>query len=208
MKVLIVTNMYPIDEHSYYGIFVKEYVESIESLGIKVDVFFVNGKKSRLEYFRTIPGIRKKIINGEYDIIHAQHTYCVYQIWFGRLFKASSCPPVILTLHEGEVFAPKGNRSTGANPIKKLIYIRALKRWACQKADHIVSVEQKVLDVLRIQNPRSIIPPGVNIDLFKPIDRIECKQKIGSLSDGYVVFFPAKPTSLKGFHLLKEISEA
>jgi len=52
MKVLTITNMWPIESAPYYGIFVKEQVEALKKYypDVKNDLYFINGKQSKLNY--------------------------------------------------------------------------------------------------------------------------------------------------------------
>jgi hypothetical protein len=48
MKILTITNMWPIEAHKYYGIFVKEQVEGLKKHFpySKNKVVFINGRKN------------------------------------------------------------------------------------------------------------------------------------------------------------------
>ena len=48
MRVLVVTNMYPQPGQPAFGVFVKDQVESLRSLGLEVDVLFMNGGRNKL----------------------------------------------------------------------------------------------------------------------------------------------------------------
>ena len=74
MKVLHITNNYPTLNLPIFGIFVKEQIESLNKLNINNDILFINGRENgRLEYFKSILRIRKKLKNKEYDLIHCHH---------------------------------------------------------------------------------------------------------------------------------------
>jgi glycosyltransferase involved in cell wall biosynthesis len=74
MKILHLTNNYPTLTHPIFGIFVKEQIESLKSLNIKCDIFFINGReKGKLEYIKSIFKLRKYLKLNKYDIIHCHH---------------------------------------------------------------------------------------------------------------------------------------
>ena len=54
MRVLCITNMWPIPSHPYYGIFVKEQIEGIQKYykNVDVEIYFINGKEFKLNYFK------------------------------------------------------------------------------------------------------------------------------------------------------------
>jgi hypothetical protein len=49
-RVLVVTNMWPRPEKPSYGIFVKRQVDSLIEAGLRCDVLFIHGYRSRLAY--------------------------------------------------------------------------------------------------------------------------------------------------------------
>ena len=54
MKILLVTNMYPCDNASTYGIFVKEQKDAIckEYSNIHYTVAFIDGRHNKSEYIK------------------------------------------------------------------------------------------------------------------------------------------------------------
>jgi D-inositol-3-phosphate glycosyltransferase len=77
----------------------------------------------------------------------------------------------------------------------------------CQKV--IVATEKEKQDVMRYYNavPEKVgvVPCGVNMALFRPIDKMSARQKLG-LSDGKILLFVGRIDPLKGIdQLLKTI---
>ena len=56
LRILVVTNLYPSDDNPSRGTFVKEQVDSLIEFcpELTVDVFVIDGYKSKLEYFRAM----------------------------------------------------------------------------------------------------------------------------------------------------------
>ena len=76
MKVLHITNNFPTKNYPVFGIFVEEQVKSLTELGLKNEVFFINGREfGRKEYIASIIRLRKKLRNGGYDILHCHHAF-------------------------------------------------------------------------------------------------------------------------------------
>ena len=72
MKVLHITNNFPTKNYPVFGIFVEEQVKSLTELGLKNEVFFINGREfGRKEYIASIIRLRKKLRNGGYDIFQS-----------------------------------------------------------------------------------------------------------------------------------------
>lgn len=204
MKVLVVTNMYPTPEWPSYGIFVQEHVQALRKLGVDVDVFFTNPKRTRATYLTELPALARKLRGGKYDVIHAQHSYCVFQLALVRPLIRSAAP-VVFTNHEGEAFLPQGIRDPQADFLKQFVYSKRLKRWALQLADYVVPVEHHLPQVVGYRRPYEVIAPGVNIELFRPMDRIPCRKMLALPEDGQIVLFPASPKRdfNKGFDLFQ-----
>lgn len=208
MRVLVLTNMYPIPKYPFYGIFVKEQVESLRKEGINVDVFFINGRNNRLNYLVSFPGSFRKLNSNHYDIIHAHHTFCIYPFLISKLLLGIRIP-LILTFHEGEILKPPELPFSGMDFISRIMTSASLKKWLIQKADLVISVYGGLLKILNFSGKSIVLPPGVNLELFRPMDRFECRKKIGLPQGKKILFFPAdaknpKRRTEKGFDLLQK----
>jgi len=205
MKVLVVTNMYPTSEYSFYGIFVKEQVESLRKEGILVDVFFINGKENRLNYFTSIIGLSKKIKLNHYDIIHAHYTYCIFLVSIVKSILGVKTP-LILTFHEAEVHKSKNLKPFDADIIKRLVYSKKIKKIALNSVDLVISVEKGLTQILNFEGRTVVLPCGVDLNLFQPMEKMWCRKKLCFPIDKKIIFFPAslKRETHKGFDILEE----
>jgi glycosyltransferase involved in cell wall biosynthesis len=204
MKVLVLTNMYPTSGNPYYGVFVKEQVESLRRQGISLDVFFIDGKESRLNYFGSVSKLLKKLRSTDYDIIHAHHTYCVYPLSIARALTKSRLP-CILTLHEGEVHRSWKSIAREAGIVKKFVYLKSLKKMATKNVDLVITVEEKLTDKLGFGGKVEVLPCGVDLDMFRPRARASCRKRLGLAEDKQIVLFPAtdRKGSQKGFDIVQ-----
>jgi glycosyltransferase involved in cell wall biosynthesis len=201
MKVLIVTNMYPNPVRAYSGRFIQDHVRSLERSGLEVEVSFTNPKLSRSQYVVALPSLRRALAKG-FDVIHAQHTYSMFQLQAVTPLVRKR-PPVVLTCHEGEAGIPSRYRDPKADPIKRLVYSARLKRRAARMADEVVAVSEQVRDHLQLGTCQ-VIPAAVDMDLFRPIDSISARHAIGVEDEGSIALFPADPHRFgKGFDLLQ-----
>jgi len=98
MKVLVLTNMYPIAEKPSWGIFVEEQVAALRKEGVDVDVFSVDGSKYKLNYLWGIFRLWGWLLTHRYDLIHAHYVFS------GLIARIQFLYPVVLTHHGLEVF--------------------------------------------------------------------------------------------------------
>ena len=191
--------MFPTPTSPAYGIFVREQVDSLRREGLTVDVFFINGAESKKAYLTAIYSLAKPLRAGQYDLIHAHHTFCIYPLRLAQLTLGDNTP-VVLTFHEGEVhnlgqFKPRG--------LKRLVFSKAIKRAALSQARYIVAVEEALMAALSFRGEYRIIPCGVDTQLFRPLDKDWCRDRLGLPRNRTLIFFPARPgNSQKGFDVL------
>jgi teichuronic acid biosynthesis glycosyltransferase TuaC len=167
MKVLHVTNNYPTSKYPIFGIFVKEQIDSLTRQGVENEIFFINGRENgKKEYLKAIWRIRKKIEQGNFDIIHCHHVFSAIVLLLTFRFFDHKCvvsyqnPPK----REGGMF------------IYKLINIFF---------NAIIVKNSSIL----INNKVFYLPNGVNLDFFKDYSYEESIEKL-KLNDKkkYILF--------------------
>jgi glycosyltransferase involved in cell wall biosynthesis/thymidylate kinase len=189
MKVLMLTNMYPHKDDPVSGIFVKEQVDSLRALGVDIDILFINGIKSRANYFRGIFEFLRKIHQNQYSLIHAHHTYCAL------IGKLQNRIPLLLTFHEGEINKGIGivERIRNYGIWKIPIFSQRLKRWTGKQADKIISVFPEGGPLLGREDA-FVIPCGIDLHLFKPIPLKGAKRKLNLPLNEKILLFSADPS--------------
>jgi len=202
MKVLVVTNMYPTDKMPFYGIFVEEQVKSLRDQGVLVEVFFINGRESRLSYFTSISSLIRTLRSNHYDVIHCHHTYCVYPISIAKRFSKRKIP-TILTFHEGEVHKTDRLKAKNIDFIKRLVFSKKIKTMALKMVAYVIAVQKDLINSLAYRGEYTVIPCGVDLELFRPMEREWCRKKLNLPLEGKIVFFPAAPDNAnKGIEVL------
>ncbi|WP_373207926.1 glycosyltransferase [Clostridium paraputrificum] len=180
MKILHITNMYPYKKKPWYGIFVYNQIESLKrNSKYKIDCYFINGADGKLNYLKSIIELRK--FKNSYDIIHCHHGWCA--IIAALVFKKET---KIVSLVGGDLLEK--------DIWYKKILVNVTKR-VIRKFNHVIVKSENMkrelvnLDLKKI----SVIPNGVNLDLFKPMAQEICKNEIGiDLKKQYFLFTAAE----------------
>jgi len=199
MRILVVTNMFL----SGNGNWVAEQVRSLRDLGMRVDVVFFDPKRTRLNYAFGTPRIAQALGSGRYDVVHTHHTYTLFNVLVAKRLSGARTP-VVLTNHEPEILDREG-RTRSWHPSSHLRHWLGPKRYAARRADFVIFVARQLAEGLGFQGRYAIIPCGVDLDKFHPMDRRVCRRRLGIPGDAMVIFFPANPqVQRKRFPLAQE----
>jgi len=176
-------------------IFFRQQIETLESKGVDCTVCVVPGaeqidghmadKRGIKEYLQYLPKVRQELRDGEYDIVHANYGLTApYAVTQFRL-------PVVLTLWGSDVVGFDG-----------------LVTKACAWRADAVTVRSTEMRALLGQEDAMIVPSGVNLGRFRPIEQIEARTKVGWDVDGTHVLFPYSPSyERKNYPLAKRVVE-
>lgn len=195
LRVLTVTNMYPQPDRPTLGTFVGEEVEALRRCGVKVDVLFVDGPASKFNYIRGAGAIRRAAdsgtSDGPYDLIHAHYVFCGMMALAAMARPAaagrSQRLPIVLTQHGIEV--QEG-------------WTAPLSRWTSRRVDRTIATSPRVAKALGAA-PMSLLPCGVNTDLFCPMPKVEARHALGLNTDVPVVLFVGAPRPEKRLPLIE-----
>ena len=182
IKVLAIINMYPYENYPYYGIFVKEQLEMLREFGIKIDILFLNGKKSKLNYLKGIVQVLKRVRNKKYDLVHAHYVFC------GILARLQFRYPIVLTHHGIEVLHG---------------YQSVLSRLISPMVDRVIVRSKEMKDKLKIKNAY-VIPAGIDFDRFKPISKEKCRKELNLPLVKKLVLFVGVIRPEKRFDLVQQ----
>jgi glycosyltransferase involved in cell wall biosynthesis len=181
-RVLVVTNMYPAPDRPALGIFVKQQVESLRAQGLEVDVLFVDGPGNKLNYLWGIIRFRRQIARHHYDLVHAHYVFS------GIIALSQRRLPVVTTFHSGEVL--EGS------------FQRTLSRLVSAHADLNIAVSAEVRQ--RLRGRSCVIPCGVDLERFRPVDVEEARRRLNLPTDARLVVFAAAMRPEKRFDLVQE----
>jgi glycosyltransferase involved in cell wall biosynthesis len=174
MRVLVVTNLWPTPESPARGGFVRDQVEALRAIdGIDVELFTF-GLGTR-EYMRAAAEAARRFRGAEFDVIHAHYGLC------GWTALAVRGAPHVVTFHGTDLAHPI------AGPLS-----RALARLIALPAPVSASLARDGLPHGRATGAaRAVLPCGVNLERFHPIDRREARERLGLDPQARYLLFPA-----------------
>jgi teichuronic acid biosynthesis glycosyltransferase TuaC len=187
VRALVVTNMYPTPERPALGSFVRDQVEALRRRGdVEVELFaFPPGLSA---YPRAARELRRRYGRRErFDVVHAHFGLTAWPAVAARL------GPVVVTLHGNDLFHPRSNRLT-----------RAILPFTALPA--AVSREFSAnLPGAGTSRRIAVLPVGIDLQRFRPIDRREARERLGLDPDGPYLLFPHDPSRpLKRFDHARE----
>src|SRR5579862_5950569 len=174
--------MYPYPGREDYGLFVKRQIDSLTPLGIESDLVVINGYQSKLEYLRGIRLVNRALQSKQYDLVHVHYGLTLIPAL------GINNVPVIVSYYGSDVMDPV-----------QWVFSRGLSSKA---QTHIVKSEGMKR---RLGLPSAIVmPEGIDLDLFRIIDKREARAKLGLLQEIPIVIFVANPArKVKRFDLAK-----
>lgn len=170
--------------------FFDQQVRVLEERGVRCTVVEVprteNGRGPG-EFARFYRRVLGEALLGNYDLVHANYGLV------GPIALAQPVRPVVLSIWGSEVMG-YSNRLDWAT------------RFAARHSDAVIAPTEVVSRELDV--PHTIIPFGVDTDLFRPIDRDEAREYLGWDPDERIVLFPYDPgRAVKNYPLAERVIE-
>jgi teichuronic acid biosynthesis glycosyltransferase TuaC len=186
MKVLAITNFYPTLQHPTHGTFVEQQITSLRRIGLDVELMFLD-RSQGIAVYRGLGGrVRARLSRFEADLVHvmyggvmaAQVTRCVQD----RPTVVSFCGSDLLGENASGAFRKVASR------IGVVASIHAARR-----ASGVIVKAKNLLSFLpeEVKAKTRVIPNGVDLKRFTPLDRDICRRDLGWSSERFHVLFPA-----------------
>jgi glycosyltransferase involved in cell wall biosynthesis len=205
MRVLAITNLHPTPESPGAGAFIAQQIESLRSRGIEIEIMFLNRRRDGpWIYYRLGPALRCKVSEFAPDLIHVMYG----GVMAAEVTRHRSKVPVIVNFHGSDLL---GENLSGL--WRKIIshYGVYCSIKAARRAQGIIVVACNLLNALdRRVNARKVrvIPCGIDLERFKPLDRPCCQEKLGwPASDFHVLFVSSSGDPVKRPELAQAATE-
>ena len=187
LLVLVVTNLWPTDTDPGYGSFVQAQMESLQPLGVDYDLVFIDGRRSRWNYLRALRELRFRLKHYRYDLIHAH---------FGLSGWVARCQwraPVVVSFMGDDVLG----RPTRSGRITFYGRFLQASSWVLARLVSAVIVKSLEMKTRLGLNPAHVIPNGVDLELFRPMEQAEARQTLGLDLKKKFVLFPYNPREVR-----------
>jgi teichuronic acid biosynthesis glycosyltransferase TuaC len=195
-RVLVVTNMWPHEGDPDYGIFIKRQVDSLIAAGLRCDVLFIHGYRSAQAYAEAIRWlVAANRRRPPYALVHGHGGETAIPL---RFYVRG---PVLVSYCGSDLLGSP--RADGTIPVAHRLR-RSLLRQHARFLSATLTKSRQMQDVLppELRARNAVIPNGVDMDLFAPIDRAEARSRLGWEERERVVLFAADPQVERKRHWL------
>lgn len=201
MKVLHIVAGMSSNERPYHQPFIKSQIDSLKKNGVECDVYEIKSYDSKLEYFKSVQSIRKLLRDKNYDVMHTHYSYCGLVAHY-----ACSRVPIVLSLMGSDVL---GTPNYGGKLTLRGKIDRMISKFTVDKVNHIIVKSKRMRDYLKCKVPVSIIPNGIDLNIFKPMDTLDARRNLGFRPEDFLVLFLGnKNEPVKNFKLAKRSFES
>jgi teichuronic acid biosynthesis glycosyltransferase TuaC len=187
LRILAITNMYPTPQAPSSGTFVEQQIKGIRQIGCDVDIMFLNrARKGMGVYLGLGRQLRARMTDYQPDIVHVMYG----GVMADEVTRAVSDMPTVVSFCGSDLL---GELLSGF--VRRLIagYGVVASHRAARRACGIAVKSKNLQDVLPDDVDRSkvrIIPSGVDLERFKPLDRDKCRRRLGWSGNCFHILFP------------------
>lgn len=162
----------------------KAQADSLEKEGVFIDFFLIK-EKGILGYTKHIFKLKNYIHENDYDVIHAHFSLSAY------VATLAGARPLVVSLMGSDV-----KRNKLLSLINK-VGINFLWKETIVKSNDM----KETLKVKKV----NVIPNGVDLKIFRPMNRQNCQDKLGWNSNNVNILFAGKPSkNVKNFDLFSD----
>jgi teichuronic acid biosynthesis glycosyltransferase TuaC len=175
LRILVVTNLYPTPADPLFGTFVGEQVAAVRETGdVAVDVLFVNGRESLVNYVRGMRELTRRVRDGGAHVVHAHYGLT------GALALTQRKVPVVVTFHGSDLRYGK--------------WRRRWEPWLSQAVGRraAASVCVSVTGQETLRSPSEYLPCGIDLDVFAPCERAAARRMHRVPDTALALLFPGR----------------
>ena len=188
VRTLVVTNMYPTPAKPHGGAFVAAQVESLRDIGIEVEVCHLDRQTEGRGVYRGLSGkVEGLVAASNPDLVHVQYG----GVLASNVTRTVRDRPVLVSFCGDDLLGGAGG---GILDRAARSYNVLASRRAAAQAAGIVVKSRNLFEALPQGVDRGrvwILPNGVDLSRFRPLDKLECQTRLGWDPARPHVLFPA-----------------
>jgi teichuronic acid biosynthesis glycosyltransferase TuaC len=189
LRVLFVTSMWPEDEQPHYGTFIHTQAQSLEDMGIAIDVVAIRGYASSLAYLLGWWRVRAARTEHRYDLVHVHTGHATPAGLIGARL------PTVVSFVGGDLLGHPGKRSTAIKGGLQASIFRQLARLSTVTITKSREMQDALPASVRARN--HVIPNGVNLEAFAPRPRAQARADLGWAEDEPIILFVGDPSDAR-----------
>jgi glycosyltransferase involved in cell wall biosynthesis len=202
VRALWVTNMWPDEQRPWSGSFAYSQAQSLQRLGVAVDVIHIRGYRGRQEYGRAIRALQRAMATARYDVVHAHYGHS------GVIARLQARTPLVISYCGDDLLGtPAADRAgfTRTSLMTAKIFAQ-LARVARATVTKSQAMEERLPRSCRNRN--HVIPNGVDLSAFAPMDAALARLKLGWSNELPNVLFVGDPKiPRKNVRLAEQVCE-
>jgi glycosyltransferase involved in cell wall biosynthesis len=183
MRILALTAMYPTAANPAFGSFVRTQVEALRGVGVGVDVLVLDGPIRKLIYPKGVFQLRRRLAAGDVDLVHAHYGYV------GMVARTQWKVPVVVTFHGDDLLGTVDESGRRTRPSELVV---AGGKALTGMVDATI-VQSEEMARASWSSRTFVVPHEVDFELFRPLERAECRAELGLDPDRPYVLFAADP---------------
>jgi teichuronic acid biosynthesis glycosyltransferase TuaC len=176
VRALVVTNMHPSPARPALGSFVRDQVRALRAIaGLDVELYAFAPGGGAGGYARAARALRKRFAGQRFDVVHAHFGLTAWPAL------AVDADHRVVTLHGDDLYHPRSRPVTTA----------VLGRMDLVGAPTAAFAAE--VPGAGTRRDVAILPCGIDVKRFVPLDRRACRERLGLDPDGRYVLFPYDP---------------
>ena len=185
MRVLAVTNLYPTESSPAPGTFVASQIDSLRQLGVEVELLHVDRFAGGRRVYRSLArDVLQAVNETEPDLVHVMYGGVMADVVTRKIRDR----PVLVSFCGTDVLGT-GGRGVIDRVSHRYGVLASRRAGIVVKARNLLAALPSQISPSRVW----ILPNGVDLDRFRPLDRQACLQSTGWSPAQKHVLFGAEP---------------
>ncbi len=189
MRVLVVAPPLPTISEPNTMPPLSRQIRSLQAQGLEIDVLEMRGLP-KVKYLQLVPKFLLRAARA--DLIHAHYGFCG---WLARLQIGK---PVVISFMGDDILGTPDETGRLSFASRAVVEI---DRWLARWVNAVIVKSAEMAEIVKPVTAH-VVPNGVDLALFRPLDRTDAQQQLGWPTDKRYLLFPGNPDNpRKGFPL-------